>query len=254
MILYVTSFAKDMYEATGKYLLKSFKDTKQSGIMLVCMEHMDIKKPQDSCIYYRLDKNPILIDWLENNKSYIPEYLGGTATEENNPVVFTSANRKASRWFRKVVSLYYAYKTYGERFKYIIWIDSDCLFKRQIPISKMNSVFTNYTACFYYLGSKRFRDDKGVESGFIGFSKKNNGYLIIDTIMNIYISQNYLKYIRWDDGYIFKVTIGLLSNHLKCIDLAFKSNIVDVINEHGTFFADYVTHKKGLHRLSKILV
>ena len=252
MILYVTSFAEDMYNVSGIKLINSFITTEQSGTLLVCNESFDIDITHYNIIYYRIDQCKYLNDWLNDNIDYIPDYLGGKATEDKLPIAFTGANRKASRWFRKVVSLYYAFEIYGDTYDHIIWIDCDCIFKKQIPYKLYKKLFNTYSV-FYYLGMKRLIQNKGIESGFIGFNKKNNGYSIIQNIMNIYQTKKYLSYERWDDGFIFRIAISSTSD-IKWIDLAENSNIVDVINEKGNYFYDYISHYKGKHRLKKILV
>lgn len=253
MILYITSFAEDMYSISGSKLIKSFIKTEQKGNLLICNEGFDIDIKQDNIISYRLDTSQILINWLEDNKKYIPEYLGGTANEKELPIAFTGANRKASRWFRKVVSIHYAYTMYKDEYDYMIWVDCDCVFKKQISISMIENLFSNNIGCFYYLGKKRFLEDKGIESGFIGFYKQNNGFDIITTIIDIYLTQEYIKYVRWDDGYIFRVAIAK-NQHIICNDLAKNSMEIDVINEINNYFSQYIKHNKGLHRLKKILI
>ena len=254
MLLYVTSFAQDMYTASGKQLIDSYLNTKQIGKLLICNEGFDIELQHPQLLFYRLDKSPLLLDWLANNRQFIPEYLGGTAKEDILPIAYTGPNRKASRWFRKIVAMYYAYQTYGMEYSTIVWVDSDCLFKKQITMDKYIHIFKKNVGVFYYLGNKRYRDDKGVESGFIGFDRENNGYNLIRFVMEeLYQKQNYLKYMRWDDGYMFRVALTL-NNSINTIDLAKNSNLVDVINEKNSYFSDYIIHNKGFHRINHILV
>lgn len=254
MLLYVTSFAQDMYNASGKYLIDSYLNTKQIGKLLICNEGFDIDLEHPQLIFYRLDKSPLLLEWLIDNQQFIPEYLGGTAKEELLPIVYTAPNRKASRWFRKIVALYYAYQTYGLEYSTIVWVDSDCQFKKQITMDKYINIFKNNVGVFYYLGKKRLHDDKGVESGFIGFHRDNKGYNLIRFVMEeLYQKQHYLKYTRWDDGFMFRIALSL-NNSIKTMDLAINSKIIDVINDKNNYFSGYIIHNKGFHRLNNILV
>ena len=254
MLLYVTSFAEDMYHASGKQLIDSYLNTNQVGKLLICNEGFDIELEDERLLFYRLDKSPLLLDWLSNNLQFIPEYLGGNAKEDTLPIAYTGPNRKASRWFRKIVALYYAFQTYGLEYSTIVWVDSDCLFKKQITMDKYTRIFDKNVGIFYYLGNKRYRDDKGVESGFIGFHRDNKGYNLIRFVMEeLYQKQNYLKYMRWDDGYMFRIALSL-NISIETIDLAKNSNLVDVINEKNSYFSDYITHNKGFHRINNILV
>ena len=254
MLLYVTSFAQDMYHATGKHLIDSYLNTKQIGKLLICNEGFDIDLEHPQLLFYRLDKSQLLSQWLTNNQQFIPEYLGGTAKEEKMPLVYTAPNRKTSRWFRKIVALYYAYQTYGLEYSTIVWIDSDCLFKKQITMDKYITIFKKNVGVFYYLGKKRLHDGKGVESGFIGFHRDYNGYNLIRFVMEeLYQKQNYLKYIRWDDGYMFRIALSL-NTSINTIDLAINSRLIDVINDNNNYFTDYIIHNKGFHRINNILV
>jgi hypothetical protein len=255
-ILYVTSFAEDMYNASGKTLINSFIKYKQKGDLLVCYENFDfLDYTNSNIISYDIAKSEYLINWLEKFKDYIPDYLGGTATEKENPNVFDPANRRASRWFRKIAALEYAHRTYSEQYTSIIWIDADCEFIGRLSLKYLNRVFNN-NAVFYYLGKLRKKQNKGVESGFIGFTKYGNfkegysGYDFLKIIFDIFESGKFLKYERWDDGFIFKM--GIFENlKFKTIDIAV-NNTTNVMN-YGIFTA-FIRHNKGFHARSNILI
>ena len=72
MLLYVTSFAQDMYNASGKKLIDSYITTKQIGKLLICNEGFDIELEHPQLLF-GIDKSPLLEDYFAENK-FIPEY------------------------------------------------------------------------------------------------------------------------------------------------------------------------------------
>jgi len=97
-ILYVTSFAQDMYEDTGQRLVKSFlKRQMEAGQkLLICYEDFEYdlqaKSDSDRILTYPLHESEYLRNWLTENADVIPDYLGGTATEESHPKIFKSVD------------------------------------------------------------------------------------------------------------------------------------------------------------------
>lgn len=251
-VLYVTSFARDMYNASGKNLIKSFLQTNQDGELLVCYENFDFVYYDNNKVFgYDIYNSEFLQTWLNDNKDIIPDYLGGTATEKSNPKAFDPANRKASRWFRKVAALNYATNTYRHEYDYIIWVDSDCTFSQKIPMKLLINNLDNYDI-FYYLGNKRFLKNKGIESGFFGFNMKKKGNIYLKKVFNYFTSKEFIKEDRWDDGYIFKVIMLQNTNKLSYNDVVKNSNSIHVMQEGP--FANYIKHNKGIHKKLNILL
>lgn len=243
-ILFVTSFNKEIYDITGKKLLKSYLNFMNEYKLLVCYENFNIEINNNNIIYYDLSKDTFLLNWLENNKKYIPKKFGG---EANIKSFANNWNIRASKWFRKIASLNYANVTFGDKYDYIIWVDADCIFKNKIPDIIFNKIFLN-VGMFYYFGPYRKKNDKGYETGFLGFSKKDNGFILINNISNIYVNQKYLKFKRWDDGFIIRKMNEKYNKNIPTRDLAQNDKIKnnDVIN-HPNILQEYITHNKGIH-------
>jgi hypothetical protein len=279
-LLYVTSFAEDMYNSSGKKLLRSYVNTHQKGDLLVCYENFDFSHEYNTInkIHsYDLGKYGFLLQWLEDNKDVIPEYLGGTVKEENNSFIYLPQNRKASRWFRKIAALHYAVYELNknisktDRYDTIIWIDSDCIFERRISHNLIEKAFNN-TGAFYHFGGWRKHRDKGVESGFIGFQKKNYGFNLLDKVFDMYTLQLYRKLPRWEDGYIFRIVFETLYNHRvmhNSINNYIRNETVqlygnDLIPMTSVFYMNniikfgifnkYITHNKGIHVREQIMI
>jgi hypothetical protein len=267
-ILYVTSFSKPLYSASGHLLLQTF--IKQNiGDLLVAYESFDFPKIANNLKYEALKHTNImeysfLKEWLNNNKKYIPTFFNGSAIDPSIALmpnmdknmqkkIFTYWNKKASLWFRKVAALHYAVSMYSKDYDAIIWIDCDCIFKEKIPEITFQKMFDRFDV-FYHQGQYRNNKDFGFETGFIGF-KSGNGYEVIDMVSKFYNTQNYLKLKRWDDGYVFKIIIeGLIKNNkINAIDLVNNNNKngkrLDAINKG--IFEKYIIHNKGIHKTLK---
>ena len=250
-VLYVTSFASDMYKATGESLVKSFIDTGTPGTLLCFPEGFDIPEPPPRVLARSLTGDTILNTFLHQNKDVIPAHLGGEhqgcacpggpygphSKLHQEKCVGHWFNRNASRWFRKVVSLYRALERPAD---IMVWLDSDCVFKRSLPEQKLAKVFQN-KAVFYMKSRKR----KVLESGIMGFFLARGGKAFIELTMNRYISGEFRKYRRWDDSFQFQTTRDE-HKHLSTIDIATGMSGHSEVACH-TPLAPYLEHFKGKH-------
>jgi len=150
-------------------------------------------------------------------------------------------NEKCSLWFRKIASLNYALNSYN-KYDYIVWVDADCIFTKNIQSNVLIQQFYG-TNCFFHLGRKRHIMYGAIESSFIGF-KKSQGYKLLKNIINEYSNKQFLKYKRWDDGFIMARII--LNSNIKSIDLM-PNNISHLEPLLFSFFKDYIYHYKGSH-------
>jgi hypothetical protein len=288
-ILYVTSFAKDMYNATGKRLIDSFIQTKQKGNLLVCYENFDFKSNYKNIHTYNIGEYKFLLEWLNNNKYIIPKYQGGCATEESCPKAFTPPNRRASRWFRKIAALHYALNIYsnnntiennnntiennnnsiennnnsienntsitGYKYDMIVWVDSDCYFKKYIDM-KLYKIAFNKTEIFYHLGLIRDKRKLGIESGFIGFRNINDTFNFLNILFETYSTEKFIQYDRWDDGYVMKMIVQDNNYNINGNDLI----IQNINSKHSRniiskgMFHNYISHNKGVHSELNILI
>lgn len=259
--LYVTSFSKTLFQASGHLMIESFVKN-QIGDLLVAYETFNfpavvVNVPQIK--HVDIMQYPFLINWLKDNENVIPTIFGGKmpAPSESGPPdgnkklqkkVHDYWNKKASLWFRKVAALHYAINHYPE-YDNIVWIDCDCIFKQKLPENLINTLLKNHDI-FYHQGAYRNSKNFGFETGFIGF-KKGNGTNVINLVSNFYINKKYIALNRWDDGYIFKVIIQELEKKkkLKTIDLVDSNKPgkrLEAINKG--LFCDFLLHNKGLHK------
>ena len=142
-ILYVSSFNEKLYKISATRFIFSFLDKKIEGDLLLTYEannknkaYINFLKELNSPIIklYNLSENEYLINWLNENKDYIPTQYGGIYdTKKSSKKIIdmmnkSNYNKKASLWFRKIASLKYTLDTYYEEYDYIIWTDIELLF------------------------------------------------------------------------------------------------------------------------------
>lgn len=247
-ILYTTSFNEEIYESSGRKLIASFKKTIQPAYLFCTFENMPLPIDED-VIFKNITKHSLLEDFLFLYKEYIPIYLGGTAfpcicpepyskldQKHKKGCHFTWWNRNCFRWFRKIVTLNEAI---ASDCKYLIWIDSDCIFKKQISEHFLDHLFDNHDL-IYMKGGARFAD----ETGIFGIHLNDKGRLFILNLKKKYMSGEVFKLRRWDDGYVFMKL--RLSSNIQTRDLVPKNCEVTRVAEKS-LLKDYIQHNKGSH-------
>jgi hypothetical protein len=262
--LYVTSFNKKLFDATGKAMIQSFLSSKIEGDLLVTHED-DIAKEipkADTISLLKLEDYEFLNHWLRENKDIIPTEYGGEMEgcgckdippnkhyykDHIKRCPNLGFNRRASLWFRKIAAMHKALSVSKDKgYERIVFIDSDVVFKKTITDEFLDKIFKS-AGFFFHLGIHRKRIGTGIESGFIGFSKNNQGFDFLQIVINSFITGDYRKYDRWDDGYVFR---KIWEEHPEIPSK-------DVVGPHQLkpfshvvrygMFAPYLEHDKGSH-------
>ena len=239
MILYVTSFNKKLYEATGKNMIESFVKWKVEGDLLITFEDsLDLEIPKHrKFLFHNLDQDPFLKNWLDQNKDIIPTHLGGSFDGKFANVF----NTRAASWFRKIVAIR---ASLDKGYDKIIFVDSDSVFKMMITENYVEEVLEG-NSMFYHLGKLRRKNDMGIESGFIGWDLNNGGREYLNLVINSFDSGEFRKYTRWDDGYVFRMIVEE-NPQIKTKDLTKDLESTIEVVPNGPF-KNFVTHHKGVH-------
>lgn len=255
-ILFVTSYSKDIYEVSGRRLLESFQVVGQKSPVLVCYEQ---QRPdgytRDPYLPYDLAKDSFLQDWLEDNKDVIPDYLGGTMTickckdagKRHSPYHSKGCywhwmNRNASRWFRKIASMRHAFQI-AETMKpeMIVWLDADSYLIQKMPVTFLEEQLDG-SDIFYFRGHR-----EAAETGVICFRNNERSRAFLAALCYRYVSKEYQKHHRWDDGYQFTTLTQPHADYATTRDLVhptkwnLKTN--DVVPT--TPIKRYLVHAKG---------
>ena len=238
MILYVTSFNKNLYQVTGRSMIESFVKWKTEGDLLITFEDgidSDIPKHR-KFLFHDLNKDEFLKNWLKENEDIIPIAYGGkfVGTFANK------FNRRAACWFRKIVAVKASLDLGYDK---VIFVDSDSVFKKKITEEYVDEVLEG-NSMFYHLGDLRIKRNMGIESGFIGWDLKNGGREYLDIIIESFKSGDFRKYIRWDDGYVFRMIVEE-NPQIKTKDVTEGLNLLEVI-PNGPF-RNFIRHDKGIH-------
>lgn len=261
-ILWLTSCAADMWNASGRTLLESFRNSGSDGHMFLTLEGVRPEAlAQDAQLtVYNLTTDPFLRAWLTRNAVRIPRTLGGKAKEplckcrrrplsphdkaHHMPCLGHWFNKNHSRWFRKIASLAYVDKLYKlqtpeREFDAVIWVDSDCIFKKKVTEHHAKGWFMHHKACFY-LKSKR----PVLEGGIIGYSYAGGAGPLVANIIERYSSGRYANDKRWDDSY--QIQLALAETKVDAIDIAYEVGEHAAVVEHSSLSA-WLAHDKGRH-------
>jgi hypothetical protein len=254
-VLYVTTFNKNIYDASGKELIDSFMRHNKESNLLVCYEGFIFDSTSDRINCYNIEDDTYLNKWTQNNRDVIPKMFGGIA-EDDNPI-YLEDKKKGQYWaryrtagyFRKIVALNYAINNYSNEYDIICIIDADCVFKGNISHAKLDEIFDDGASMFYYWGKYRKKINRGPETGFTGYCKKNNGFNFAKIICNSYITQDFKRFEYWDDGYVIGQLINENNTMYKLKDLVDSTRVrtTRVMEIKDNPFYDIVHHFKNRH-------
>jgi hypothetical protein len=263
--LYVTSFNKDIFHATGRRMIESFILCGMEGHLLVTHEQGIREQVQkgSQISLFDLDSDPFLHKWLKDNEDVIFEEFGGTYKgcncEDLDPSEHymnghvascpaLSFNKRACFWFRKIAAMKQAMDLANEENQYdrVVFIDSDIVFKKGITETFMDKIFKDI-GFFFHLGQHRTNIETGIESGFIGFSRENRGFELLQIVIDSFVTGDFRRFERWDDGYVFR---KVWEEHLDIPykDVACKPPIKPFshVVRYG-LFSGHLDHDKGSH-------
>jgi len=252
--LYVTSFNHKIYKHSGKHLLESFSKFNIQADLLIGYED-DISANLVPYLTYDISKDQILKDWIEKYKDIIPIQYGGTYPTCGRPhckdpkdiwkghtskCLNGGYNSRASKWFRKLITLK---EIINSHYRYVVWIDSDCQFIKQLPFDVIDKICKGF-ACSYHWGNYRPKRELPIETGLVVFDMAAGGNQVILDWFNSYITGEFKNYPLWSDSHMLEVAIQKSGKNQDLMHLpgsqAHRSRVV----EFGPF-QKYIKHDKG---------
>ena len=184
MILFVTSFDRTLYEASGRTLVDSFLEHQKIGRLLCCHESSPPEKDDVALIKFDISKDPFLIEWDRKYRARCEKAADYW-------------RRRAWQWYRKCVSLRLALR-YLEP-AWLVWLDCDCEFRGCIDNRFFERVAGPGRGIFYMLGEREW-----TETSIIVFHCENKSTLrFLESFFHWYESGRFVELPRWDDCWIF---------------------------------------------------
>jgi len=255
-IIWATSFAKDMWNASGKPLIESFHASKSEGRMFVGYEKMALHELYAANLEgYDVGKDAFLLEFLEANRDIIPTHMGGDRKfpecvckggpfgphdkKHVMPCPGHWFNKNFSRWFRKVATMKAAVELHPET-DILIWVDADCFFKKQVTAKVLVHDWFKMMYSVFFFKNKR----PVIETGLVGYWLKNSGRKVLDALVGRYASGNFRKDHRWDDSW--QTQMALADTKALAVDLAEKVGEHAAVVEHSVV-GEYIGHDKGRH-------
>lgn len=270
-VLWVTSFATDMYAVSGKPFIRSFGANRIAGDLLVCTEGVsddDIRRDlaltdgRPTCggsrvLFRSLHGSDVLLKFLAKNAEVVPTHLGGSASGEctcaggpypprykkHAPACIGQwFCRNAFRWFRKFAAITEGLQLAAlEKYDTLIWLDADCEFRAKITLATVSKWFAGDSADIFYLKHSR----EVVEGCCVGYRMTPGGKRILAWIIDEYLSGRFRCRPRWDDSYIVQQAM-LANKSVVCRDLA------RGVGEHAavvpfSLLHPCIMHDKGRH-------
>jgi len=247
-ILYITSFNKKLFDATGNGFIKSFYENQKDDLFIGTEDNIPQLENYPVKIY-QLENDSILQQWTKANIDIIPYYAGGQSRpcdcnfgSQKKHIKYCpwwGWNRNAYRWFRKVITIYYALQTFSSEYDWFFWVDCDCVFTRIIKHERIEKY--NKMDVLHLIGTFRNAD----ETGLILFNMNNKGGDFIKKWMKKYTSGSFRKDDRWDDGYQLTMVRRAYPSEFKYYDMAAGIHGRNVA--HKSIFGKHIRHHKGIH-------
>ena len=227
--IFVTTFNRKLYDEYANQLIDSYINTKQSIPLYVFVEDdINYFKKADNVHYINLfEEEPELKKFIERNKTNEAKSFTFDAVRFSYKVFAQNAARK-----------------YGQKLYYV---DSDCVFVKQIPDKWFDECLPDDTFIAFY-----DRPNQYTETGFVAF---NENKLISKPFFNhytkLYINDTVYKLNAYTDCHTLDDTRKFLKD-----DTHYKEHkLGDGANGHimarDKFLNPYIDHRKGLRKQSE---
>jgi len=251
-ILYITSFSRQLYNLTGKRLIKTFKNTGSEGDLLCYVEGMNPSAIEAENIFVKdMSNDRFYKRWYNSNLDIIPEELGGKATKESNFKAFKTANFRTAQWTKKIATMKYAMENYTGQYDHFMWVDCDCFFTNKFTEQDLINVLQDKSFC-YHLGRDRIRKKMGVETGLLGFKNDKTSKKMLSRWFKKYNGDGFRQYENWNDAHMFYYVLEEEPKlKAKGIDLVTDYSYAERAKSHVIVRGDlgnFFDHEKGYHK------
>lgn len=232
-MLGITTFSPKGYNLYGKLLLESVIENWPGTLVCYVDEIPDLKHAK---IVYKLLRNVHGHDQFIKYCSQNPVFSG--RIEGGYSYTF-DAVKFCHKVFAQIDALKKSYSTVDPISTKLFWIDGDCLLKKQIEQSFLESIFDGHTLAILS------RPGFYTESGFIGFDTEGEKFKeFLDWYTKIYQKGLLFTLPGWHDCYALDHAINQSQVPYKDLVGNWKfGDKLEVIED--TVLGEYITHNKG---------
>lgn len=191
-VLCITTFNKKLYEKYSFGFMKSFK--LPFDLVIYSEGNLTFLKKKFNFKFDIIDSNlkiPELNEFIDKNK------------ERNVEDVKTGGFKKDGiRFCYKVFCVTHCGINISDKYKYLIWLDADIVFKKKFNLEYINNELFEKDSMMAYLG----RNNNYSECGFLIFNLKHKNikdYFI--EMKRMYTSGDIYKEKEWHDSYIWDI-------------------------------------------------
>ena len=238
----ITTFNDKLYNFSGKGLLKSIQKHLPNEKVIIYEELNDIKNAGEIILpeYELINIKSLnkLKEMLELQNDVIPPKFGGSATKTYGCKFW---NKRWFGWFMKVLMAHDAICNKNLD-GFVVFVDSDIRFMKNFN-DDILARLTNKKPISFFKGTRA-----AIESGLVVVDANHEESVkFYERYMNFFLSGDFKKLDRWDDGYVFR---KIWEEHPEIPSK-------DVVGPHPLkpfshvvrygMFAKYLEHDKGSH-------
>ena len=258
----ITTFNDKLYNFSGKGLLKSIQKHLPNEKVIIYEELNDIKNAGEIILpeYELININSLnkLKEMLELQHDVIPPKFGGSATKTYGCKFW---NKRWFGWFMKVLMAHDAICNKNLD-GFVVFVDSDIRFMKNFN-DDILARLTNKKPISFFKGTRA-----AIESGLVVVDANHEESVkFYERYMNFFLSGDFKKLDRWDDGYVMTQLIYFRDGHKvqpeECFnDFAQGKNTTHHTNSNewktnqiinSTERDEYVEHDKGMHSIKKVI-
>ena len=240
----ISTFNEQMYHSTGKGMLASVGKFIPDARQVVYEEFDTVELDIDTVKVTELKKFTTVFN---ENRDVITKQFGGDAVDVAGD---KSWNIRWFGWFRKVLMNHHAICEVGYD-DYVIFVDSDMRFVKTFDEQFIKTA-TQGKAVSYFRGKRA-----AIDSGFVVVNGRDpNAVKFYDKFMNTFLTKEFRKLKRWDDGYVLTKNVQNCPSEWTHDFAAGKHPIIHK-NTTGyitggqvmpqSAWRDYIEHDKGIH-------
>lgn len=254
-----------MWKPTASRLLWSFVKQEIDGRLVAFTEGINAASLWEPTQLVSLVPlaSPHLETFLEANRSVIPKHLGGdfirckcqNADDPHRPHRDGCSGwwwcRNAYLWMRKAIVLEQVINSPAQNgnpdaAEILVWLDADTYFTATLRAETVEQCFGKDAGVFYLQNRRQHP-----ETGVVGYHMQRGGRLIIERLLDRYMSGRFRQDPRWDDCWQLMQVLRE-SRDVKSVDIATAVGARSQVLPHSPL-GKYLVHEKGTHKRKGIL-